>query len=190
MSEEIIVSEGRQKLVYFPSFFQDISFEQLSDAISWRQNEIRIFGKTHPEPRLTAWCGPAYQYSNIKWIESPWIPDLLPIQEKLIDLTGFYFNAVLCNLYRNGDDSMGWHGDNEREIDQRLIASISIGASRIFKIRKKGSKQSQSIVLEHGSLLLMEDFQQNWQHSIPKSKKLVNPRINLTFRRILSEKTS
>jgi alkylated DNA repair dioxygenase AlkB len=190
MSERIFISEGQQRLIYYPTLFRDLSFEDISGDINWQQNEIRIFGKTHPEPRLTSWCGPSYQYSNIKWPDSPWVSKLDDLRNELNKITGFEFNAVLCNLYRNGEDSMGWHADNEKEIDQRLIASISIGESRIFKVRKKGASESQSIQLEHGSLLLMENFQEHWQHSIAKSKKLTNPRINLTFRRILVEKAT
>lgn len=188
MKGEIVVEEGRQRLIYFSDVYKDLSLEDFNRQIPWRQNEIRIFGKTHLEPRLTAWCGPAYKYSSIQWPESPWIPILEQLKTELITQTGFEFNAVLCNLYREGTDSMGWHSDDEKEIDSHLIASVSLGAERVFRIRKKGSSTSQGILLEHGSLLLMEDFQQKWQHCIPRSKKVENPRLNLTFRRIMTEK--
>lgn len=188
MTEQKILVDGLERLLYFPTEFSFLNTEKLMAAIPWRQNEIRVFGKTHPEPRLTAWCGPTYQYSNIRWEETPWITELESIRKTLIATTGFEFNAVLCNLYRDGNDSMGWHSDDEKEIDSHLIASISLGEARNFNFRNKKDKKSESIQLEHGSLLLMEDFQENWQHSVPKSKKVINPRMNLTFRRIVTEK--
>jgi alkylated DNA repair dioxygenase AlkB len=188
MTAQKILVDGPEKLLYFSDQFSFLSIEELTASIPWRQNEIRIFGKTHPEPRLTAWCGPAYQYSNIRWEETPWIKELDSIRKTLIGITGFEFNAVLCNLYRDGNDSMGWHSDDEKEIDSHLIASISLGAPRNFNFRNKKDRKSGSIELEHGSLLLMEEFQENWHHSVPKSKKVVNPRMNLTFRRIVAKK--
>ena len=100
----------------------------------------------------------------------------------------FPFNAVLCNYYRNGADSMGWHSDNEPEIDQMMIASVSFGETRRFGVRERSSRATQSFNLQHGSLLIMENFQKDWQHCIPTSKRPMNPRLNLTFRHIIAPK--
>jgi alkylated DNA repair dioxygenase AlkB len=112
---------------------------------------------------------------------------MMPFLHKAEEICDYKFNAVLLNLYRNGQDSMGWHADNEPEIDQACIASINIGASRKFKIRKtKDHSEKADFILTHGSLLIMKDAQKDWQHSVPKTKKNIGPRINMTFRRIIS----
>ncbi|MEY3397442.1 MAG: hypothetical protein RL220_36 [Bacteroidota bacterium] len=161
-----------------------MSVDEWVELIPWHQNEIKLFGKTYPEPRLTSWFGPPYRYSGISWKEKAMPPELENIRRKLSDMLCFPFNSVLCNYYRDGQDSMSWHSDNEPEMDQELIASLSIGGTRTFRFRKKGMKHSSGAQLEHGSLLVMQNFQSLWQHSIPKSKKECAPRINLTFRRI------
>lgn len=174
----------RGQAEYHPDFFTHLSFSLLEESIPWQQNRIRIFGKDYPEPRLTAWFGPAYTYSGIQWPASA-MPDFLSeMAIKLTDFTGFEFNAVLANYYRNGRDSMGWHRDNEPEMDTSLIASLSFGASRIFKIRERASRRTHSLELENASLLLMRDMQDDWEHAIMKTTKETGPRINLTFRRI------
>jgi len=109
-------------LVYKPSVFSNLSTEQISSQVNWRQNNITIFGKTHPEPRLTAWYGPPYKYSSIQW-EAQKMPGFLEaLQRETEHHCNFKFNAALLNYYRNGQDSMGWHSDDEPEIDQTCIA--------------------------------------------------------------------
>ncbi len=180
----ILQNDKGESLQYLPEYCRELSLNGLSNQITWRQNNIRIFGKTIPEPRLTAWFGAAYTYSGIYWPENS-IPDFLsPIFVRLRNDFDFDFNSVLINFYRDGKDSMGWHRDNEPEMDQELIASISLGSARIFKVKNRASGISQNILLENQSLLLMRNFQTNWMHSIPKSNKVAEPRINLTFRRI------
>ncbi len=183
-TKNILNEDG--KLLYFPQFLNgDYWFEQLQNNIPWQQNEIKIFGKIHPEPRLTAWFGPPYKYSSISWPAAP-IPGLLQeIMQKIQQLDTFPFNAVLLNYYRNGNDSMGWHRDNEKEIDQTLIASISLGAPRKFKLRHRTKNLKHEMELKHGDLLMMQNLQEHWEHAIPKQSKIQEARINLTFRRIL-----
>lgn len=164
--------------------YQNLKLEELYKSIHWRQNSIRVFGKTHLEPRLTAWYGPPYSYSSISWPGAPLPPMLQELCDDLSQAHQFPFNSVLLNCYRSGQDAMGWHRDNEPEMDTRLIASVSLGASRSFKIRDRQSKESWTLDLDHGSLLVMENMQENYEHSLPRRKKVEGMRINLTFRRI------
>ncbi len=180
-----VFEQGDQRLLYYPDFFSKSCYSELAEALPWRQNEIRLFGKTHLEPRLTAWFGPAYTYSNIHWPEQATHPLLDEIAKPLRELTEFPFNAVLANYYRNGHDSMGWHSDNEPEMDTTLIASVTFGGARTFKFRSKQSGQVISINLLDRSLLLMHHMQNDWQHALPKTSRNNQPRINLTFRRIV-----
>jgi alkylated DNA repair dioxygenase AlkB len=181
---EILVREGGSELIVFRNCFNRYDLQEFSERVPWQHNKIRIFGKEHDEPRLTAWYGPAYSYSGIQW-RAQSMPDyLLDITNALRDLCQFEFNSVLLNYYRNGSDSMGWHSDNEREMDTYCIASISLGASRVFAMRKGKSGKSTRTTLHHGDLLLMLNMQDGWQHSIPKSMRCTEPRLNMTFRRI------
>jgi alkylated DNA repair dioxygenase AlkB len=173
-----------ESLEYFPEYCRELSVEDLLNRMDWKQNSIKIFGKIIPEPRLTAWYGSAYTYSGIHWPENPFPDFLTPLLMRLRNEFDFDFNSVLINFYRDGKDSMGWHRDNEPEMDQQLVASISVGSTRIFRVKNRISNVSKSIELEHQSLLLMRNFQTNWMHCIPKSNKISEPRINLTFRRI------
>lgn len=172
------------ELFYQPNFLNHSYLEKLINEIHWRQNEIKIYGKTYLEPRLTAWFGPQYKYSSIQW-EAAEMPEFIEDwNNHLSNECDFDFNAVLINYYRNGQDAMGWHRDNEKEIDSTCIASLSFGASRIFKVRHKLNRETQSILLEDKSLLLMKNMQSKWEHSLPRSAKIHQERINLTFRRI------
>lgn len=157
------------------------------NSIPWNQNQIKIFGKNFLEPRLTQFYGPAYSYSNVHWPKKPFPSVLKPLLENMNNYCGFEFNAALLNYYRNGTDSMGWHSDNEKEMDQSCIASLSLGATRKFKLRLKEDHSTQKeFLLENNSLLIMRYFQERWQHSIPKTTKNIEARINITFRKILS----
>lgn len=172
--------------MYVPDFCPDASIDEVISQIHWRNNTIRMFGKFHPEPRLTAWYGKAYQYANIQWPENPLSELLTTFIEKINTIVDFPFNSALCNLYRNGNDHMGWHRDNEREMDKRLIASLSLGATRTFKIRDRETKEVSSFELEHGSLLLMHNLQDTHEHCLPKRLKVDDQRLNITFRHILT----
>lgn len=166
-------------------------YENLTTKIHWRQERITVYGKQHLVPRLSCWMadsGLNYQYSNMTMQPTPWLEDVLLIKTRLTKQTGLDFNSVLINYYRDGNDSNGWHADNEIELGHNpIIASISLGATRDFHLRHNQDKQlKHTIALEHGSLLIMRGSTQTyWQHQIPKRKK-AEPRINLTFRSIKS----
>ena len=151
----------------------------------WRQNDIRVFGQWHKEPRLTAWWGPAYQYANVSWPSRPLDGEVGVLTNRVMQLAGADYNGVLVNGYRDGQDSMGWHRDNEPEIDPTSIASLSLGATRTFKIRDRRSRQVFNVELSHGDLLVMEHLQDVHEHSVPKRKKVSEPRMNFTFRRLV-----
>jgi alkylated DNA repair dioxygenase AlkB len=180
------------EVIYYPHFFDkeeaDIIFAELTNEIPWQQDDIRVFGKTHPQPRLTALFGnegKPYSYSNIKMQPHPWNLLLQRIKSKVETVSDTNFTTVLLNQYRDGKDSNGWHADNEKELGTNpIIASLSFGAERTFQLKHNSDKdQKKSIVLEHGSLLLMKGTTQHcWKHQIPKTAKPVGPRINLTFR--------
>ena len=178
-----------------PAFFSieesDRLMDTLKTTVAWRQEPILIYGKQVMQPRLTAWYGDenaSYRYSGIEMKPLPWIPVLSMIRDRIRSHTGFEFNSVLLNQYRDGKDSMGWHRDNEPELGKHpVIASVSFGASRRFLFRKyREHDQKREITLGHGSLLIMKgETQTHWEHSIPKMLRLNQPRINLTFRWIV-----
>jgi alkylated DNA repair dioxygenase AlkB len=181
---------------FFSYFFSQqestVLFSQLQNETLWQQRYLTIYGKTFPEPRLTAWYGNEgknYSYSGIKLNPLPWTPLLLSIKARVDDVARLTFNSVLLNLYRDGRDSNGWHQDNEPELGKNpVIASVSFGAVRRFQMRHKTRKDLDKLDIElpHGSLLLMAGVtQHHWQHQIPKTAKPVGARINLTFRVIL-----
>ena len=183
----VLLSEGNASLIYCPGYFETTLFQDLKSSIPWQQRQLTMFGKTHDEPRLTAWFGPSYSYSGVeqKAAEFPVLVEQL--RQQLSSAFHFPFNGVLLNYYRDGADYMGWHRDNEKTMDQRCIASASFGAERKFVLRSILSKEKTEIILENGSLLLMNNLQHRWQHSLPKSKSTQGERINLTFRHILTE---
>lgn len=177
---------------YYPNFFDsersDSFFEKLQHDIPWQQDNITVYGKTHPQPRLTALFGnegKPYSYSNIVMQPNAWNPLLMFIKNEIEDLVAENFTTVLLNFYRDGKDSNGWHSDNERELGRNpVIASVSFGAERSFHLQHNTIKEQKlKITLEHGSLLLMKGTTQHfWKHQIPKTAKPIGPRINLTFR--------
>ena len=165
-------------------------FKKLYEEVEWQSGELKIFGKTHPIPRLQAWYGDEgayYSYSGIKLKPKVWSKELLKVKSRIETLTGYSFNSVLVNLYRDGSDSNGWHRDNEKELgEDPIIASVSLGESRYFKLRNRDTKKVIKLELNSGSLLIMEKgSQRNWDHTLPKSKKVTKIRINLTFRKVL-----
>nr|WP_317266256.1 alpha-ketoglutarate-dependent dioxygenase AlkB [Arthrospira sp. SH-MAG29] len=168
----------------------DRLFKELYKSINWRQEEIKIFGKIRPIPRLTAWYadeGKSYTYSGIKHHAQPWNPTLKSIKSQVEDIAEVTFNSVLINLYRDGKDGMSWHSDDEPELGKNpIIASVSLGGTRRFSGKHKIHKNLKfNIDLTSGSLLLMKgETQHFWQHQIPKNSQVVEPRINLTFRMV------
>jgi alkylated DNA repair dioxygenase AlkB len=184
MSNIVLYANGPQQLIYYPDFFNRSFFDELEKELPWQQNEIRVFGKLHREPRLTCWFGPAYKYSSIQWPDTEFSPLANELKERLQQTFDFPFNAALGNYYRSGDDSMGWHSDDEPEMDRSLIASVTFGGTRTFRFRNKNTGATISQELHDRSLLLMVHMQDDWQHALPKSKRKNAPRINLTFRRL------
>lgn len=159
--------------------------------ILWQNDEIIIFGNHIVTKRKVAWYGTSdylYNYSNSTKKALKWTKELITLKRIVEKLAEQNFNTCLLNLYHNGNEGIGWHSDDEKNLGKiNTIASLSFGAERKFLFKHKQTKQIVSLVLEHGSMLIMKDTTQvNWLHSLPKSKKINNPRINLTFRTILS----
>ncbi len=180
-------------ILYYPLFLKKENANQLYNilinTIQWQQDDIKVFGKTYKQPRLTALYAnnsKTYSYSNITMKPIPFTEELLMIKSSVENISSKKFTTCLLNLYRDGKDSNGWHADNEKELGpEPTIASVSLGEERWFHFKHKTKNLKQKINLQHGSLLLMQGkTQENWLHQIPKSKKIINPRINLTFRSI------
>ena len=179
---------------YIPRFFtaeQSTRYlDQLKTVIQWKQEPVILFGKQIMQPRLTAYCGDPdhpYGYSGIMMETQPWYPFMQEIRERVENFTQHSFNGVLLNYYRDGQDSMGWHRDNEKELGLNpVIASVSFGAERKFQFRHYRQKDKRvSILLHHGSLLVMKgSTNHHWEHQLPKSKQVTSERINLTFRSV------
>ena len=167
------------------SQWSELNYDELTEALDWQEEHIRMFGKEIRVPRLVVWYGEkGYSYSG-KQHQPKAIPEMIKREmDRLKVDTGFEFNGVLCNWYRNGDEHMGFHSDDEPEIDGSLIGSISLGASRRFAWRSKESSDGGKLHLESGSLLLMHQFQKNWKHALLKDPGVGEGRINLTFRRV------
>ena len=193
-SEPLILDLPDAEIIYYPQFFDkeqaDQIYSELLQEIAWQQDNITVFGKTHPQPRLTALYGnegKPYSYSNITMQPNPWNTLLQKIKYLIESRTECQFTTVLLNQYRDGKDSNGWHADNEKELGTNpIIASLSFGAERVFQLKHNTiADAKKSIVLEHGSLLLMKGSTQHfWKHQIPKTAKPIGNRINLTFRSI------
>ena len=167
---------------YFNTFFEQIP---------WQQDDVKVFGKVYAQPRLTSLHSNSlntYTYSGLTLRPQPMTDELLELLEQIQKVSQHDFNCVLLNLYRDGTDSNGWHADNEKELGKHpQIASFSFGATRFFHFKHRKIKSERyKIELQHGSLLLMEGaMQEHWLHQIPKTKKQLQPRINLTFRNII-----
>jgi alkylated DNA repair dioxygenase AlkB len=181
--------------VYFGCILNEQSlptiYTELLNNIVWQQDQIIMFGKAITTKRKVAFYADNhidYTYSSVKKKGLSWTPELLKIKELIESHTGAKYNACLLNLYHTGEEGMGWHSDDEKEIIvNSSIASLSIGAERKFAFKHKATKETVSVMLENGSLLEMKgSIQQNWWHSLPKTKKVGAPRINLTFRQMQS----
>ena len=159
----------------------------LLETIQWKNDEAIIFGRHIITKRKVAWYGDAgysYTYSNTTKQALSWTKELLELKLLAEQLTGQKYNSCLLNLYHNGDEGMAWHSDDEKSLGKDTsIASLSFGAERKFALKHRVSKEPVSLLLENGSLLVMKGATQtNWLHSLPKSKKITVPRVNLTFR--------
>jgi alkylated DNA repair dioxygenase AlkB len=168
-------------------------YDELLNKINWENERVVMFGKEIITKRKVAFYSDpliAYTYSSKTKIGLPWKDPLFILKNIVESLTKQTYNACLLNLYHNGDEAMGWHSDNEKEIiANSSIASLSIGASRKFSFKHKVTKETISIQLENGSLLEMKGtIQSHWLHALPKSKKITESRINLTFRQMHTQK--
>ncbi|MRI32110.1 alpha-ketoglutarate-dependent dioxygenase AlkB [Endozoicomonas sp. OPT23] len=186
------------ELTLWPQVYSDSEccqlFAELHQSLHWQQDQIKIFGKVFDVPRLQAWYadpGLSYQYSGIQLQPETWTPLLLDIRKQVETQSQQSFNSVLVNLYRDGQDSNGWHADNEPELGVNpVIASLSLGETRRFRLKHRQAKDASispiTLDLKQGSLLLMAGRTQScWQHCITKTARTVQPRINLTFRNII-----
>ena len=161
----------------------------LQNAIEWRNDEIIMFGKQIQTKRQVAWYGDdayAYTYSKTTKQALAWTDELRVLKGKAEEVSGASYNSCLLNLYHGGDEGMSWHSDNEKELEKDgAIASFSFGAERKFQFKHKGTGKVIEVLLESGSLLVMRGpCQTYWLHALPKTKKVMRPRINLTFRTI------
>jgi len=185
------------QVIYSPDWLEQTAADdleaRLTDELDWQQRTIRLFGREVMQPRLVAFHGQAgvcYRYSGRTLEAQAWPDSLALLAERLSTELGSPFNSVLCNLYRDGQDAMGWHADDEAELgDDPVIASISLGAQRKFRLKPRdpGAVDCEPLLLEpqHGSLIVMAgDLQRHWLHCVPRTRQPVGPRINLTFRSI------
>ena len=179
---------------YYPEFIsEEVSLsliDQLEKSLRWDADQLIMFGKLVTTRRKVAWVGEpecTYTYSGVKRNPQAWTPELLSMKTRLEKLTQSEFNSCLLNFYHDGADGMGWHSDDEKELDTKSpIASLSLGSTRKFTFRHKINKSTISIFLEDGSALIMNaPTQQFWQHALLKTKTVHTPRINLTFRKII-----
>lgn len=170
-----------------PATNADRYYDILMNTIAWKNDEAVIFGKHFVTKRKVAWYGDegfSYTYSNITKQALAWTPELLQLKNLCEKLSYTRYNSCLLNLYHKGDEGMAWHSDDEKDLLQNgAIASLSFGAERKFSFKHKRTKETVSLVLEHGSLLIMAGATQtNWLHRLPPTTRVHTPRVNLTFR--------
>ena len=188
------LSIGTASLSYYSNFLNkeesDFLFTSLQTSAHWRQDKVKVFGKIYDQPRLcflVSEGSKGYSYSGLTLPPIPFDSQLLELKRKVEQVSGHAFNSCLVNLYRDGNDSNGWHSDDEKELGPNpIIASISLGIQRNFDLKHKNNpEQKRRIALEHGSLLIMSGrTQSDFKHQLPKSKRITAARINLTFRYI------
>ncbi|MGJ4786784.1 alpha-ketoglutarate-dependent dioxygenase AlkB family protein [Leptospira koniambonensis] len=194
---ELFESERLRNLLPYDgtvTYYGTIVARDLSDSllkillqdIPWKNDEAIIYGKHIITKRKVAWFGDSdyeYTYSNTTKRALPWTKELSELKILTEEITGTKFNSCLLNLYNNGEEGMAWHSDDEKSLGKNsTIASLSFGAERKFCFKHKSTKEQISLILEHGSLLVMQGAQESWFHSLPKTKSIKQPRINLTFR--------
>ena len=185
----VVDRDGRAEL--FPGFLGAAAATGLLDSLvstlPWERPELVVFGKKVREPRESLWCAPAgmgYSYSGTVRTAHPFPPALQDLVVRLERTTGSRFNSALVNLYRDGNDHLGWHADNEEcNGPEPTIASVSLGAERRFDLRHNETGESASVLLPHGSLLVMSGaLQRHWKHRVPAARRVGSPRVNITFR--------
>ena len=191
-SENLLPQDGTVN--YYGKIFNekeaDFYEDYLFNKIPWKHDEAVIFGKLIETKRKVAWFGDKpfqYRYSKRTKLAEIWTEELLQLKEKIEEKTGEKFNSCLLNLYHDGSEGMAYHSDGEKDLKKNgAIASVSFGAERKFLFKHKTMKEKVEIILEHGSLLVMKDETQSfWLHRLPPTKKIIMPRINLTFRTIV-----
>lgn len=189
---EVLSCDGSARLMssFFSRTESDQLFATLFEEVPWSSHDLVLFGKKMSEPRLSSWIGDpgvAYTYSGVRRSPEPWTATLADLRVACERATGTRFNSVLANLYRSGDDSMGWHADDEAELGpEPVIASLSFGDERRFDFRHRITGETISVVLPHGSLLVMSGATQtHWKHRIARTKRSISPRVNLTYRLVL-----
>jgi len=195
---ENLLPKGGQVFYYGSIFnFKDSHyyFSNLMQTVPWRNDEAVIYDKRIITDRKVAWVGDknySYTYSGTTKHATVWTSELLDIKNKIEALLETKFNSCLLNLYHSGSEGMAWHSDDEMSLGHNTtIASVSLGAPRKFSFKHKITKETVSLTLEHGSLLVMKgETQTYWQHSLPKATRVEQPRINLTFRTIVTQITS
>lgn len=174
---------------FWPPSDAEALFARLREEIDWHHHYVRVFGREIPAPRLSAWHGDPearYAYSGVLYEPRPWTPALLDVRRRIESALALPFNSVLANRYRDGADGMGWHSDSEYELGEApVIVSASFGAARRFKLRHRRAGRVEALLLGPGDLFVMAGAsQRHWQHALPKTKRPVGERINLTFRRV------
>jgi alkylated DNA repair dioxygenase AlkB len=189
------ISLGQSKAILYHDFLKppqsDLALQELIKNTPWKQDEINFMGKITPVPRLAAWYSKElknYFYSGIEIFANPYTDLIAKLNTMAEVITGYEFNSVLVNLYRNGTDSVSWHADDEPALGETInIASLTLGVARDFQLKRKdGAGKMVAMKLTHGSLLSMQHpTQQNWLHQIPKRKNIKRQRVNLTFRKLL-----
>jgi alkylated DNA repair dioxygenase AlkB len=182
--------------LYYGTIFNKVQadnyYTSLLNGIEWQNDQAFIYGKLITTKRKVAWYGDKnfeYTYSKITKQALPWNKKLLELKTITENVTGESYNSCLLNLYHNGEEGMAWHSDAEKTLKENgAIASLSFGAERKFAFKHKTTSETVSLILQHGSLLLMKGVtQKNWLHRLPPTKQKFGPRINLTFRTIISE---
>lgn len=177
--------------IYIPDFYDrtmaNYYLQQLTNTIEWKQESMNMYGKTIPFPRLTSWYGDTdkpYSFSGITLQPHPWTKELIEIKDKIDHKAQVNFNSVLLNRYRDGNDSISWHTDAEKELGENpVIASVNFGAERKFQLKHINTNEKIELILKHGSVLIMKgELQHYWKHQVPKTKMKIDERINLTFR--------
>lgn len=192
--EKLILDLPDAEVIYYPNFLKETEATSIFDKIyhetNWQQDDIKVFGKTYPQPRLTklfAENTTHYTYSNLTMHPVLFPHFLLDLKKQIELVAEAQFTSCLANLYRDGQDSNGWHADNEKELGiNPIIASLSLGQARWFHLKHRADKNLKTkLLLTSGSLLLMKGTtQHHWLHQVPKTKRTIEERINLTFRKI------
>lgn len=181
---------------YYGKILNDLEaasyLDLLLNHIEWKNDEAIIFGKKIITKRKVAWYGEKpfeYTYSKTTKLALPWTTELVYLKNKVEQETGETFNSCLLNLYHDGNEGMAWHSDGEKDLKKNgAIASLSFGSERKFAFKHKETKEKVTLILEHGSLLVMNDeTQTNWLHRLPPTKSSTQPRVNLTFRTIIEK---